>query len=223
MNVDSLIGDLSSRYAKHAGVRALVKLLPGGGSADGLLQERADQIKQARLRYFFDELARGKVHITPETIESNDFLHCYFKTVRAALNSRRREKSQMFARMLAASLNSSLFAGLDQFEELLDALDSMTVREFGVLKLLKEYEDEYAPRQFETDVARIQAYWKDFQEKACSLFEIESLEIDSFLERLQRTGLYSRNTDAFWDSDPRIGKTTRQFEKLCAMVQNDAT
>ncbi len=219
---DSIVGALATRYAKHPGIRALLKLLPGGGSADGLLQARADQIRQERLRYFFDELASGHVEITSELIQSNDFLHCYFKTAAAAVNSRRREKAELFARMLCASLKSGLFSGLDQYEELVDALDSMTLREFGVLKLLKEFESEYALRQFETGVARIQAYWKEFQERACALFEIEPSEIDPFLERLQRTGLYTRNTDAFWDSDPRIGKTTRQFEKLCLMVQENA-
>lgn len=219
---NTIVGTLAAHYSTQPGIRALLNLIPGWSSADGLLQTRADQIKHQRLRDFFDALAVGHTQITEELIQSDDFLHCYFKTTQAVINTRRKEKIELFAHMLGAALDAQIFSGLDQFEELLDALDSMSLREFGVLRMLKDYETSYATKEFENDVARIQAYWPEFLSNACKSFEVEDAEIDAFMERLQRTGFFTRNTDSFWDSNPRIGKTTRQFVKLCALVARDA-
>lgn len=218
---NTVVGTLAAHYSKQPGIRALLKLIPGWSSADGLIQTRADQIKHQRLRDFFDALATGHTQITEDIIQSDDFLHCYFKTTQAVINTRRKEKIELFAHMLGAVLDAQIFTGLDQYEELLDALDSMSFREFSVLRLLKEYETSYATEEFKNDVARIQAYWPQFLNHACRSFEVEVAEIDAFMERLQRTGFFTRNTDAFWDSDPRIGKTTRQFEKLCELVARE--
>jgi hypothetical protein len=218
---NTIVGTLANHYSKQPVIRALLKLIPGWSSVDGLLQTRADQIKHRRLRDFFDALAAGQTEITEELVQSDDFLHCYFKTTQAVVNTRRKEKIELFAHMLRSALNTKVFSGLDQYEELLDALDSMSFREFGVLRMLKGYEASYATKEFENDIARIQAYWPEFLNDACKSFEVESAEIDAFMEKLQRTGFFTRNTDSFWDSDPRIGKTTRQFEKLCAMVTRD--
>jgi hypothetical protein len=219
---NTIVGSLAVHYSKQPGIRALLKLIPAWSSADGLLQTRADQIKHQRLRDFFDALATGHTQITEELIQSDDFLHCYFKTTQAVINTRRKEKIELFARMLGAALDAKILTGLDQYEELLDVLDSMSFREFGVLRMLKDYETSYATKDFNNDVVRIQAYWPEFLSNACKSFEIEEAEIDAFMERLQRTGLYTRNTSAFWDSDPRIGKTTCQFAKLCELVARDA-
>lgn len=219
---DTIIGSLAIQYSKNPAIKALLRLIPGWSSADGLLQTHADEIKRERLRYFFDELAKGKIPLTEDLLQSDDFLHCYFKAAQAAVKSHRREKVEMFARMLCGSLESRRFSGIEQYEELVDVLDSMSLREFAALKLLRDFEITYAAKKYENDVERIRAYWPEFKEQACRSLGIESDEFDPFMERLQRTGLYTRNTDAFWDSSPRFGKTTRQFEKLCSLVQEDA-
>lgn len=218
MSEDTAIGTLVARYAKHPGIRALLNLIPGWGSADVLLQARADEIKRQRLLTFFNSLAESHIPITEDLVGSDDFLHCFFKTTQAVVNTRRKEKIELFGMMLGATLDAQVFTGLDQYEELLDAFDSMSYREFGVLRALRDYETSFASKDFENDVARIQAYWPDFKENVCRNFELEEQEFEPFMERLQRTGFYTRNTGAMWDDDPRIGHTSRQFEKLCEFI-----
>lgn len=219
---NTIVGSLAVHYSKQPTIRALLKLIPGWSSADGLLQTRADEIKHQRLRYFFDTLATGHIQITEELIQSDDFLHCYFKTTQAVINTRRKEKIELFARMFETALDAQIFTGLDQYEELLDALDSMSLREFGVLRMLEDYETSYATKSFKNDVDRINSYWPEFLEKVCKSFDLEEAEFDTFMERLQRTGFYIRNTDSFYGDGPRIGNTTRQFAKLCTLVARDA-
>lgn len=219
---NTVIGSLAVHYSKHPAIKALLELIPGWSSVDGLLQARADQIKCQRLRFFFDALADGTVPITEELIQSNDFLHCYFKTTQAVINTRRKEKIELFARMLSAALDAKILSGLEQYEELLDALDSMSFREFGALRVLKDYETAYSGSAHENDVARIRTYWPEFLSTLSKNFDLERDEIDPFLERLQRTGFFTGNKLAMWGSDPRIGTTTRQFAKLCELIAKAA-
>ena len=83
-------GQLSVHYSNRPTIKALLKLIPGWSAADTLLQKRADEIKSDRLKVFFDELAKGKLELTDELIQTESFLHAYFCTLRAALNCRHR-------------------------------------------------------------------------------------------------------------------------------------
>jgi hypothetical protein len=87
-----MIGSLSVQYSNRPALKALLKLVPGWSSADTLLQKRADEIKGDRLKVFFEELAQGRRELTDEVIQTENFIHSYFCTLRAALNSRQREK-----------------------------------------------------------------------------------------------------------------------------------
>jgi hypothetical protein len=122
---ETIVGSLTVAYSKQPVLKALLKLIPGFSSVDGLLQIRADQAKRERLRNFFDALATGSIEITEKIMQSDDFLHCYFKTMQTVINTRRNEKIELFANMLKAAIGGKVFNGLDQYEELLDALDTM--------------------------------------------------------------------------------------------------
>ena len=115
----TVVGWLVERYANQPAVQALLKLLPYWSSADAFIQQRARKIRHERTRTFFDALANGKVQLSEDLIQSDDFLHCYFKTVSAALNTRRKEKIQMFARLLRYALDGDSFSSIEEYEEVL--------------------------------------------------------------------------------------------------------
>ena len=83
----TVIGKLAEYYNNKPTIRSLLQIVPGWGSADTLLQERANEIRSERMRTFFDELAAGKQELTDNLINSEDFLHSYFCTLKAALNT----------------------------------------------------------------------------------------------------------------------------------------
>jgi hypothetical protein len=129
----NMVGQLSTRYARSPIIRSLLSLLPFSGPADELMRHRAEEIHQERLLAFLDEVQDGTKDLTTDVIESEDFLHCFFKTTRVALHSRRREKIRMFARMLTAGVESGVIReDSGKYEELLATLDSLSLREFGV-------------------------------------------------------------------------------------------
>jgi hypothetical protein len=170
----TVVSWLVERYASEPAVQALLKLLPYWSSADVLIQQRAREIRHERTRIFFDALADGTVHLSEDLIDSDDFLHCYFKTVSAALNTRRKEKIKMFARLLRYALDSDSFSSIEEYEEVLSIFDEVSYRELGVLVLLNEFETAATHQTFDSDVARIGSYWEAFRIKTCETFDIPS-------------------------------------------------
>lgn len=128
--VDNLLID----YVDSPVVRALLQLIPHlGSSVETILSSRIDTIRTERLRTFFDELACGDPPLTPELIDTEDFLHCYFRTAEAALKTRRREKIVYFARLLKTGLRSETVKDVDEYEELLSIIDELSYRELEFL------------------------------------------------------------------------------------------
>ena len=90
---------LSESYEKNALIKALIQLLPVGSSIDTFISVKLSNLKAARLKTFFDELNLGTFELTPEIIETNDFLHAYFTTCDYVLRTRSEEKIKNFAKI----------------------------------------------------------------------------------------------------------------------------
>jgi hypothetical protein len=74
---------LVRRYEFQPALKALLQLVPMAAAFDSGLLAMFRQYEAERLRVFFDELGSGAIELTTATIESEDFLHCYFQTLRA--------------------------------------------------------------------------------------------------------------------------------------------
>jgi len=215
----NVVGRLSDQYGKSPAIRALLQLIPAWGVADTLLQQRVDEIRSDRLRTFFNELAIGKIELSEGLIESEDFLHCYFCTLRAVLNSRRREKIQMFAKLLTSSVRQPDLDLGEEFEELLNVLDMVTLKEFGVLSDLYKFERQHPPTEDEHEVTNARRYWDKFRKEVSLKYSIAESEFTPFMARLERTGLYLRITITVMDYDGDMGRTTPLFSRLIQLIE----
>lgn len=214
----NMIGKLSVQYSDRPTIKALLKLVPGWSSADTLLQKRADEIKSDRLTVFFDELAQGKRELTDELIQSDSFLHAYFCTLRAAMNCRQHEKIQNFARLLDSSLDPTLHVSEDEHEELLALLEEITLREFAILRDLRNRELAHPRQEGENALQHARRYWADFRAAAVETYSVPDESFNAFMARLERTGLYLRFTGAFLDYAGDIGTTTPLLARVIALV-----
>lgn len=126
------------RYKHDKTIRALIQLIPFGiGSGiDVVAMQKLEEIQSDRARAFFDELATSDSALNESVLESEDFLHAYFCTAKYALNTRRREKIRMFAKLLKQAINTETFADIDEYEDYLDVLDELNFREIIALILL---------------------------------------------------------------------------------------
>jgi hypothetical protein len=214
----NVIGKLSVQYSHRPVLKALLKLVPGWSAADTLLQKRADEIKSDRLKVFFDELAQGKRELTDELIQSDSFLHAYFCTLRAAMNSRQHEKIQNFARLLDSSLDPALHVSEDEHEELLTLLEEITLREFAVLRDLRNRELAHPRRERENALQHARRYWKDFRSATVEAYGVPDESFNAFMARLERTGLYLRITGNYLDYAGDVGATTPLLARVIALV-----
>lgn len=215
------IEQLAKRYQTNPVIRGLIQLLPCGiGSAiDVAVVTKLENIHKDKLREFFDELGKGAVQLTPEIIESEDFLHRYFFTVRAALNSRRREKIRYFARLLTSSITTSEISTIDEYEEYLGILDELSFRELGILVVLSRYEKENFLQDDTDPIQRPNRFWDLLSSEVCSRFSIPDGELNGILARLNRTGLYRTIVGMYPGYTGERGELTPLYAKLEKMIR----
>lgn len=214
----TVIGKLSEYYNNKPAIRSLLQIVPGWGSADTLLQERANEIRSERMKTFFDELAAGKHELTDSLINSEDFLHSYFCTLKAALNTRQREKIKMLARLLDASLSKEINTSTDEYEELLAVLDAISLREFNALLILSRLERVNPPKIDENGLQNLMAYWAKFKTEVAATLDIPETAFSAFMAKMERTGLYLRFTGSFMDYEGDMGRTTALFSRLLQFI-----
>jgi hypothetical protein len=208
------------RYEDNQLIRALIQLVPfgAGGALDALLVGTLDDIRRGRSAAFFDELAAEGTLISDEDIQSEDFLHKYFTTVKAALNTRRREKIVMFAKLLKSSTVDDSVSDVDVYEDFLSILDELTFRELRALSILEEY-SERPRRNDQNDLQWTTTFWDDFEAQVARELGLPNEEVPDFMNRIVRTGCYEMFTGGFMDYTGGKGKLTPTFRRLQALIQ----
>jgi len=215
----NIIGSFADRYQDSPTIRALLNLIPGWGMADTFLETRANEIKEERIRTFFDELAQGKHELSDELTQSEDFLHCFFITTRAALNTRRREKIRIFARLLNATQAPENEGNIDEYDEYVNILDNMSYREIRVLTILDKYESQYpVVAGNEQKLDEIIPFWEQFEQELIRILNLPPEEVDSVLIRLVRTGCYEIFTGRFFDYTGGKGRLTPLYKRLKRLI-----
>ena len=127
----NVLQPLLEKYEGNRVIRGLIQLVPLGigGAIDVVLTKTLENIQEERAGAFFDELAAGNIVVDENLLKSEDFLHAYYATTKFALNSRRREKIKMFARLLKSSLTDKEISNIDEYEDFLKILDELSYRE----------------------------------------------------------------------------------------------
>jgi hypothetical protein len=215
--------NLLARYEDNRVVRGLVQLIPFGvgGALDVVITKTLSNIREERSRAFFDELTKTSKPLEPTVLESEDFLHCYFSTVRYALNSRRREKIQMFARLLKASLGESGPRDVDEYQEFLVILDDLTFRELQALTIMDAFSDR--PRTpDQNDLQWTNTFWDEFEDRIVQELGVPDDEVRDFLSRISRTACYEVFTGGYFDYTGGKGKLTPTYRRLKRFISSEA-
>ena len=215
-----VLDNLIKRYEQNPVLRGLVQLIPAsiGSAIETSVLVKVQNIRQERALIFFDELSNGSQALSPELLQNNEFLHCFFATSNAALRTHRTEKIQHFARLLTASINGKQFSGIDEFEEYMGILDELSAREFSVLCLLDQYEMKHPIQKDENALQRAIRFWPDFIENLSKNYLIAENETDALLTRLNRIGCYETFVGNYLSYTGGKGKITPTFQRLKSIV-----
>jgi len=209
------VGQLAKYYQSQPIVQALVNAIPiCGGSLDTLLNARAEEIAKERTTEFFDELSEGSIELTEEIIQSEDFIHRWVITAKVAVNTRRREKIRLFARLLKSSFLSDTSVTTDEYEEYLSILDELSYREFLVLSTLERYEREFPPSENENELQKANQFWEKFVSEVKQELDLTFDEVQAMLTRLNRTGCYETIVGMYLGYKGGRGKLTATYFRL---------
>lgn len=217
-------------YSSNHLVRTLIQNftlsgIPVGALIDSIASEAYNKLHIERATTFFEELEKGKIELTQEIIQSDDFLFSLFATLKASLYTRQKEKVRFFARLFEKKFIESELSQADEYDDYLKILDELTFREIYMLYRLKQYEstaypidaDEDDDQDDELQIAG--RYWRDFSKEIQETFSIEYSEVTGLLTRAARTGCYVSITSMTLGYQGDLGKTTRVFEKLINMIE----
>jgi hypothetical protein len=214
-------------YRRNSVRRALIQAVPiAGAAADNFLLLKHDEMQRERISEFIAELDRQECDITHEKLERVDFCHATLVTVVAAARANRTEKVHLFARLL--SNYDRLVSGSieDDYEEMLRILDDISLREYHLLVILRNYEKMFVQEMEQMHPNGIPGgprrwaggHWDDFAWKDMKRLGVPEVEIAGVLVRLRRTGLYE-TMQGQESSSNFHGRTTPLFDHFQRAVE----
>jgi hypothetical protein len=213
---------LYESYERNPLIKSLIHLLgvsgvPIGSLVDTSLAVYVNKLKSNRLKCFFDELDSGKIALTDDIIEQNDFLSAYFSIVNYVIRTRSDEKIRCFARILK-NYNLGSF-NINDFDDYTSIFNELSEREFFILVIKYHYEIKNKVNANKLNPAQLtNTYWDNFKNEVCSKIGLPENELDPLLIRLQRTGCYIKHT-GYWDDGPNAkGDTTDLFKKIYELI-----
>jgi len=232
-NVNNLspIDKLAEYYTSKPSLQALALFLPQTTQLSGLLKLRADEIAKIRAKVFFEELDNGKMELTPKMIQSEDFVHRFVITAKAAVNTFRHEKIRRFAQLFRSSIQNNTIDNTDEYEEHLQIIDDLSEREYLLLCILEKYEkslplesipyvecDQKDIQEYK-EVKRAKSIWSEFTSESSSCLNISSQTTANMLTRIARTGCYETLVShLYFDKVHVEGKLTSTWFRIRSLV-----
>lgn len=211
---------LIGKYESNLVIRGLIQLLPFGigGTIDMVLNQTSEKIQRERATAFFEELSSGDTIVDESLLKSEDFLHAYFATTKFALNSRRREKIQIFARLLKNSFTEHEIQDIDEYEDYLKILEELSYREIIALKIMDDF--SMTPREKEqNDLQWTDMFWSDFEKRLSTTINMPTEQVADFMNRISRTGCYELFTGRYLGHTGGKGKLTPTYQKLKKFIE----
>lgn len=221
---NAYVARLLERYEHQPILRGLVQLIPLniGAAYESALLTKLNEYRAERLRTFFDELESGRIELSRDVIESEDFLHSYFATLRAVLSTRRRQKIRYLARLMKSAFSADRFESVDQYEELLAIVDDLSFRELVALSILAECETATPQEAIENELQRANKLWPAFEKKVADRLGISATDLSPLLTRLQRSGCYAEITGGYYDYTGGRGRLTSLYYAIAKLAGNFA-
>lgn len=204
---------LQVSYENDKTVQAIIRFSGIAEFFRHFVSDRVKNIRVDRTKTFFNELREGNIALTEEVAKTEDFLHKFYISYKAAINTRRREKIKMFARLLKSSLSKEAINNVDIFEDYLNVLDELSYREIKALVLLDSFYETPKTKD-ENEFKWTQKFWDDFEVELQEEINIPKELINDFMTRITRTGLFRTLDEYIWSDKESEGILTPSFKHL---------
>lgn len=175
--------DLAIRDAVVDEVLESIPVLGSIYSAAKTYQERMEKVSE---EIFFEEVNINP-GISKEKLLSNSLARRVLITLEAASKTENIEKIRLLARMLRISANTEERLEFDDYRYYVSLVDDLSPRELGFLDILYNVSTDL-PDDEDMGAER----WFEFEKLVVHKINIPQNEIQSFIERLARTGCLVR-------------------------------
>lgn len=168
--------------------------MPGGHPfpvLTAIVEKVATYMIYQRDKIFFEELKAGRRTLEEGVLQSQEFVHKFLITHRAARMSAREEKIRYLARLLKASEQPDLDCSLDEYEELLGILEELSYRELSALVAIDDFYNQYQIRTGEDgQPENLGEFTPQFHAMLGEKIGLGESERRDFLIRLSRSQCY---------------------------------
>mgnify|MGYP001002782861 CR=1 FL=1 len=206
---------------------AVLNLIPGGNLISAGAEATMaiyNQMAMKRQAALFQELQREPYRLTEVIVQSEEFIHKFLITYRAAMMTSRKEKIEYFARLLKASTVLENEVSTDEFEEYLNILSDLSFRELQILSITDKYFTEYPEPSERLDDNTSNPAWNEWAKEFFPKFRAEiqksvgirDEEMDDILIRISRSGLYKQID--YIDGDNGNGTLTPLFYRIKELI-----
>ncbi len=176
--------------------------------------------QRKKLEELFEILLKDNT-VTIEDISNVDCIMETAKTIDVVNRLVRNDKVKYLANLLKNSIRDEN-RNIDEFEELLSKLSTLSLREIKLLYLL--YNEEEKIKQFDKDGEEVfdpKKSWKAFINKAKSEFELNESEIISLMLGIMRTGFCVGEWRAYLSASATLVMyTSPEYKKLLEKIHD---
>lgn len=240
----SIVSQSAEKFSEHYEENPLTALLlttfslvvPQIAIGKEAIDRAVTKIQKERFETLLDELAKGEKLLTPEIIESEEFIHSFVVVYRAAINTYQRNKIRRFARIQLKAIEEDELAS-NKFEEFVNILENLTEREVALLSLLSNLEKQYCTenendlksedktirQHYGTWITEVTIFvWDEFLKSAHQTYDIDETTLISMLYRLRGMGLYAGEALVEKERVYEVGTTSNLFELFAEWIKLEA-
>lgn len=180
-------------------LRAIAQFLPVGATIDILLQDYLTKIQQRRFEDLINQINKGAISIDSYEAQSDEFIHAFVRTAKAASNSFKNEKIELLGNVFVNGYKKNCFQDMDQYEEIISIIEELSIKEFHILIILDEYVSQCERKEDDNDLNWASCYFPKFIERINREMGISEIYLQAILKRIERTGLYAEIVGTYLD------------------------
>jgi hypothetical protein len=224
----SLVKQSAEKFSEHYSENPVTALLLTGLSiivpqialGKEAIDRAVTKIQKERFQILIDELAKGEKVITPELVETEEFIHSFVIVYRATMNTFQREKIRRFARILLTAIEKDELAS-DKFEEYVKLLNDLSERELTILNTLYKLENKLGVDDSgtESNSQNVKQARTDLEGILTSQNILLIEELPSMLYRLAGTGLYILSQGMIFGYSNGLGITSPVFKDFSEWIK----
>lgn len=195
-------------------VKSLLQFIPIPTGADSAIGKAFEIRQKKKLEQLFEIILEDDA-ITTDDVNDVECIMVFAKTIEVVNRLIRNDKIKYLAYLLKNTIKDKK-RNIDEFEELLSKLSTLSVREIELLHLLYEAENKNMNGQ---KLFNKNESWKAFMNEAKSLYGLNESEIISRMLGIMRTGFCICEWKANLSDTGIVVYTAPEYRNMLRIIQ----